>query len=97
MKHLTASLVLGTCLVGFSPLVVFAANPHSPGSTGQPNQSCEEIATTPGGAVAAPGSPFNPNGHAGTVYAGTPGTPSAIHAASSHAVSQYDVACFQQP
>ena len=31
------------------------------------------------------------------VYAGSPGTPSALHAQSPHAVSQYDVACFQQP
>jgi hypothetical protein len=29
------------------------------------------------------------------VYAGNPGTASAAHAASSTAVSQYDIACFQ--
>jgi len=97
MKQLIASLALGACIVGLSPAVAFAANPHTSGSTGQPNQSCEDTPTTPGGAAAAPGSAFNPDGKAGTVYAGSPGTPSAAHAASAHAVSQYDVACFQQP
>jgi hypothetical protein len=32
--------------------------------------------------------------HAETVYAGSEGTPSAANG-SAHAVSQYDVACFQ--
>jgi hypothetical protein len=32
--------------------------------------------------------------HAESVYAGSEGTPSAEHG-SSHAVSQYDVACYQ--
>jgi hypothetical protein len=45
--------------------------------------------------VSAGGSVFNPNGTAGTVYAGNPGTASANHAQSSAAVSQYDIACFQ--
>jgi hypothetical protein len=97
MKRLTASLAFAACFVAFSPAVVLAANPHSAGSTGQPNQSCEDIPTTPGNAAAASGSPFNPDGHAGTVYAGEPGSASALHAGSPHAVSQYDVACFQQP
>jgi len=35
------------------------------------------------------GSPFNPN--AAPPYAGNPGNP----ATNTHAVSQYDVACFQ--
>lgn len=51
--------------------------------------------TTPGNAVNANGSPFNPNGVSGGVYAGNPGTASATHSNSTHAVSQYDVACFQ--
>ena len=32
--------------------------------------------------------------HAETVYAGSDGTPSLAHG-SSHAVSQYDIACYQ--
>jgi hypothetical protein len=63
----------------------FAANP--PG-TGQPNQSCEEQPTGPSG--------FDTGGFANAEehYAGSPGTPSAANG-NSHAVSQYDVACFQ--
>ena len=49
----------------------------------------------PGQAANAPGSAFNETGPgtAGTVYAGN--GVSATTAGSSHAVSQYDVACFQ--
>jgi hypothetical protein len=67
-----------------------AANPHSGGSTGQPTKSC--------GSATAPTMPhgFSTGGfaNAGTVYAGIPGTPSATNG-NAHAVSQYDVACFQ--
>jgi hypothetical protein len=38
---------------------------------------------------------FNGSGQASSVYAGNPGTASAANAQSSHAVSQYDIACFQ--
>jgi hypothetical protein len=48
---------------------------------------------TPGGSANSPGSPFNPNGQAGTVYAGNPGTASFAHSNSAAAVSQYDAAC----
>ncbi len=72
------------------------------GNTGQPNQTCQDLASqtgmsvTPGNAGSSTntGSPFSPNGISGTVYAGNganTGTP-----ANSHAVSQYDVSCFQQ-
>ena len=69
--------------------VAFAAN--APG-TGQPNQSCEDAGVTPGHAANAPGSAFNPNGNAGTVYAGE----QPQNSNNPHSVSQYDVACFQQ-
>jgi hypothetical protein len=65
-----------------------AANP--PG-TGQPNQSCENAGVTPGHAVSAPGSAFNPNGTAGMVYAGE----QPQNSQNPKSVSQYDVACFQ--
>ena len=51
--------------------------------------------TTPGGAGAALGSPFNSSGTATTVYAGNPGTASLANSNSTAAVAQYDVACFQ--
>ena len=62
-------------------------------AAGQPNQSCEETPTTPGHASGAPGSAFNPDGVAGTKYAGEQDQNSK----NSHSVSQYDVACSRQP
>lgn len=67
---------------------VFAA---STGSTGQPNQSCEEAGVRPGHAMTAPGSAFNPDGVAGTKYAGQ----QPQNSKNPKSVSQYDVACFQ--
>ena len=66
-----------------------AAFANSTGSTGQPNQSCEEHPSTPGNAATAPGSAFNPSGKAGTVYAGT----QPQNSKNPRSVSQYDVAC----
>jgi hypothetical protein len=68
-----------------------ARDPHSGGSTGQPAQSCEEQPTGPAGLISTT------NGFARiavNVYAGSPGTHSLI-SNNAHAVSQYDVACFQ--
>jgi hypothetical protein len=67
---------------------VAAANPLS---TGQPSQSCQAEPSGP------PGLLSTTNGFATravNVYAGVPGTPSAANG-NSHAVSQYDVACFE--
>lgn len=67
----------------------------TPNGPGQPNQSCgsNTAPNTPGNAVSAGGSAFNPDGKAGTVYAGQ----QPQNSANPRAVSQYDVACFQQP
>ena len=84
-----------TCIV-FSTLWLVAATgalAASPPAPGQPNQSCEETPNTPGNSVAAPGSAFNPNGKAGTVYAGE----QPQNSNNPKSVSQYDVACFEQP
>jgi hypothetical protein len=63
---------------------------RNPAGTGQPGASCgsANAATEPAG--------FGTDGfaHAETVYAGSDGTPSLANG-SSHAVSQYDVACYQ--
>jgi hypothetical protein len=60
---------------------------------GQPNASCEDAGVRPGQAEFAPGSAFNPDGVAGTKYAGEqPG----INDKNDHSVSQYDVACLNQ-
>ena len=62
----------------------------NPSGTGQPSQSCGSATaqTEPNG--------FGTSGfsHAESVYAGSDGTPSLANG-NSHAVSQYDVACYQ--
>jgi len=69
--------------------VAFAA---SPGTQGQPNQSCQAQPNTPGGGNSAnsPGSPFT-GGVADGKYAGT----QPQNSNNPNSVSQYDVACFQ--
>ena len=63
--------------------------------TGQPNQSCGSATApnTPGNAMTAPGSAFNPDGQAGSVYAGQ----QPQNSRNPTSVSQYDVACSKQP
>jgi hypothetical protein len=68
-----------------------AAADNPPGPPGQPGQSCQQQTSTPGNSANAPGSAFNPNGVAGTVYAGT----QPQNSNNPNSVSQYDVACFQ--
>lgn len=77
---------LAICLTAGGALA--AANPAG---TGQPSQSCQAEPAGP------PGLLSTTNGFATravNVYAGSPGTPSAMNG-NVHAVSQYDVACFQ--
>ena len=62
-------------------------------AAGQPNQSCETSGTRPGHASTAPGSAFNPDGTAGTKYAGE----QPQNSKNPKSVSQYDVACTKQP
>lgn len=94
IRKLIFGITVSTAIVLAAASAAFA---DSTGSTGQPSQSCQAQppGSTPGNSVSAPGSVFNPTGQSGTVYAGQPGTPSAING-NPHAVSQYDVACFQQ-
>jgi hypothetical protein len=70
-----------------APTVAVSAA-RNPAGTGQPGQSCQAQTTQPNG--------FGTAGfaHATTVYAGSAGTPSLANG-NSHAVSQYDVACYQ--
>jgi hypothetical protein len=86
MRRITAIVLALGALTAFS-LPVYAA---SPGTQGQPTQSCQSFFGNSG--------PFTPNGfntagfmHATTVYAGT--QPQNMRNPKS--VSQYDVACFQ--
>jgi hypothetical protein len=81
---LAATLMLA---LSGSPAAFAAPNPSG---TGQPSVECDDP-----GATEAPAG-FSSGGfvHAETVYAGSEGTPSAANG-NSHAVSQYDVACYQ--
>ncbi len=92
MKRLLAILLLG--LLSFTFAASFASLPAvatSTGTPGQPNQSCQSVFPT--GPLTPQG--FNTNGftNATNVYAGSGQT--TLTPANSHAVSQYDVACFQ--
>ena len=63
---------------------------------GQPNQSCEEIGVTPGNSASASGggSPFSgEDSKGGSHYAGS----QLQNSRNSASVSQYDVACANQP
>jgi len=93
MKKTLISTAIGiamTMLVSGSAFA--AANPQGTGQPGAPNETCGQ-----GNATNQPNG-FSTGGfaHAGSVYAGSDGTPSQQNAQSSHAVSQYDVACYQQ-
>jgi hypothetical protein len=105
MKHVTTSLTIGACLLLASAEAVLAANPHPSTTTGkgQPGSnngiSCNTgaVGGGPGGSVNANGSPFNLD--VMKTYAGNVGNPTGpggtSNANTAHAVSQYDVACFQ--
>jgi hypothetical protein len=87
---------LGVAL-GVAATALADPSPNGPGQPGAPQTTCGNANTmvSPGNASTANGSPFNASGTAGAHYAGNPGTASAAHANSVHAVSQYDIACFQ--
>jgi hypothetical protein len=65
--------------------------PLSVALAAQPGVECEDV--RPGHAEFAPGSAFNPDGQAGTVYAGE----QPQNSNNVHSVSQYDVACVKIP
>ena len=85
---LTVTMVVVLCLA-----VVGTALAADPGTQGQPSQSCGSSTApmTPGNAVNSPGSAFNPDGTAPSVYAGQ----QPQNSSNPLSVSQYDVACFQ--
>ncbi len=89
MKHVLASLTIGTCLLLPSTGVVFAENPHMGSSKGQPgttaNVNCGTTSAgtlaTPGNANLSPGAPFNEPFPAGTSLTG--GKAGQVYAGSS--------------
>ena len=84
-----AIVLLGAVVLALASLTpAFAA--RNPSGTGQPGAECGD----PNAVVEPAGFLKDGFAHAETVYAGSDGTPSAANG-SMHAVSQYDVACFQ--
>ena len=76
-----------------------ALGARNPAGTGQPGTANP----TEGAACGESGSTSMPKGFeteafeaATTRYAGSPGTPSAEHGSATHAISEYDIACYQQ-
>jgi hypothetical protein len=95
MKHLLTPMMAGLFIA--STGMALATNVHTvTGTKGQPNQTIGEPpnteSATPGHASTARGSAFNPDGIAGTHYAGT----QPQNSNNPKSVSQYDVAGFQQ-
>jgi hypothetical protein len=97
MKRFRRAQLVGVAGVAVLGLSVGMAGPASAGQPGaSAGNECGKSSNallTPGKSFFAGGSPFNPKGTAGEVYAGNEGTASKEHAASEHAVSQYDIAC----
>src|SRR5262245_25044134 len=97
MKQLLTPMIAGLFIA--STGMALADNVHTVTGTppGQPNQTIGDAANpdfaTPGHASTAPGSAFNPDGNAGTHYAGEQ---HGINDKNPKSVSQYDVAGFQQ-
>jgi hypothetical protein len=88
VRTILVALLTAVLLALGSLTPAFAAS--NPSGTGQPGAECGE----PEASVEPAGFLTNGFAHAETVYAGGEGTPSAANG-SGHAVSQYDVACFQ--
>ena len=80
-------LVAGLAVSSFTR--AFAADPHTSGQPGQPNQSCQSV--FPSGTLVPNG--FNTSGFANAEahYAGS----QPQNSNNPNSVSQYDVACFQ--
>lgn len=91
-----AALICAPALASAAPANSTAGPNHvnGPTSTGQPSQDCEALVasgdgSTPGQSSGAPGSAFNPDGTAGSKYAGE----QPQNSRNTASVSQYDVAC----
>ena len=88
MKKIIALTLLVGSLAWSTDSALAARNPAG---TGQPGAECGDE----GAEMEPPGFLTEGFANAEAHYAGSEDTPSALHANSEHAVSQYDVACFQ--
>jgi hypothetical protein len=89
MRRSIAVVAVSLVFTALPAAAAFGADPHSGGSTGQPSQSCEDLGITHNG--------FTTGGFANATsrYANVPESGQGQET-NTHAVSQYDVACFQQ-
>jgi hypothetical protein len=97
MKRIIITTLAALLLTAGSALADKTLQDPTTGHKAGPTNTCGPGLPTPGNAVNAKGSPFNPGGTAGTVYAGNPDTASLAHSNSTATVSQYDNACLQIP
>jgi hypothetical protein len=99
IRAIAAGAVLGAALLVSTGAAWAATSPNGPGQPGAPSTTCftsKSTANAPANSVTTNNSSvFNGSGQASAVYAGNLGTASAANANSPHAVSQYDIACFQ--
>jgi hypothetical protein len=94
LRSLVSAAACGVVLTLATGISAGAMENPTTGQPGAPTNTCGAAnPVTPGHAVNAAGSPFNPAGQAGVVYAGNPNTASLAHSNSTAAVSQYDTAC----
>jgi hypothetical protein len=94
LRSLVSATVCGVMLTMATGISAGATVSPTTGQPGAPTNTCGPAnPVTPGNAVNAAGSPFNPAGQAGVVYAGNPNTASLAHSNSTATVSQYDAAC----
>ena len=93
-KYLLALACSVALVIGVPAAALATVNPTTGQHGSNAGNSCPGTSGTPGNSVNASGSPFNPTGQAGFVYAGNPGT-SSLNSNSTAPVAQYDVACFQ--
>jgi hypothetical protein len=94
LRNLVIAASCGAVLMLSTGISAGATQNPTTGQPGAPTNTCgSDNPVTPGNAVNAAGSPFNPSGQAGVVYAGNPNTASLAHSNSTASVSQYDAAC----
>jgi hypothetical protein len=102
MKHVIASITTGGCLLlaAAGMASAGAGNPSGTGQPGAPNVGCTVTANalqTPGNAAMSSGSPFDEPGTNANFPLGGIGGQNYANSTTpgSHAISQYDVACYQ--
>ncbi len=92
MKKLLLLVIVGLFAVGMISVAFADPSPNGPGQPGAPGTTCG----SPGAENSPPGLLTDAFLNIASLrYAGSPDTPSAENANSIHAISQYDIACFQ--